>query len=387
MNNNGNKKSQSKAKAGRGAQQSKQSQNKSAKPMGKRQGTFDPRVQNRSKKSPTGASYNDGFDVVNKPSKPKMRREDFDELVIAALPGSVGYTVTQVPLNPGQSTVFPRLSKFAQLYERYRFEKLEFYFQHDVSQFNSQGQSGLVIQSGLFDAASAAPTTKAQQEMTDPHVICMPNQNSLLRLDPARLHPQNVPLFVRPGNVPGGADIKTYDAGNVFVGTQGMAGTGEVGELHCRGTCCFYDEILDSSLISAPQNFSVSQFDSSSPETLTTGVTKPLVLGTVLANGLNVGINAYNFTPPAGNYIVAATCNYLFAGNNGTSVSSVLQKNGVNYGTATGETLSTGAFTEATTSILQFMSCNGTDVINLDAQGIFPSSTATCSGTLVLYAV
>jgi len=349
-----------------------------------RLGTFDLRPQKNSRKSPTGASYSDGFDCVSRPEREIVRVEEFDEL-ISTVTGQIAFTISQLAVNPGQSAIFPRLSKFAILYEKYRWEQLEFYFQHDVSQFNAQGAAGLVILSGLYDAASATPTTKAQVEVTEPHVICMPNQNSLLRFNPQRLHPKGYPLYVRPGNVPGGADIKTYDACQAFVTVQGMAGAGEVGELHVRGRIQLIGDILDSSAISAPVNNQVSEFLTATDANEVTATPYTMLLATVGTNGL-AAVNASGvITLPAGNYLVSANVRKVFSGS-GTVALLALQKNGANAGTSSNETFTAGTRTGLTQFVEVFISSNGTDTIQLVSTDTFSTGTVTLAGTLLILA-
>lgn len=349
---------------------------------------FDMAPQSRSKKSSTGASYNDGFDVTSKPERRLVRVEEFDELV-GTVTGQTAFTILAFACNPGQAAVFPRLSKFAVLYERYRWKKLEFYFQHDVSQFNAQGAAGLVILSGLYDAASATPTAKSQVEVTEPHVICMPNQNSLLRFNTSRLHPQGLPLFVRPGNLPGGADIKTYDAANVFVTVQGMAGAGEVGELHVRGQVEFIGDILDASAIAPPANNQVTILSSSASEPAgATTVAKNLLLADVTVNGLNVVNSSGSVVLPAGNYLIQEN---LRLGNTTSATDVVFQinKDAVPIIPVTPEfsVVQANASFNGMGSTCAFVSSNGTNVFTFPVTATYASGAATMEATVSIIAV
>lgn len=316
---------------------------------------------------------------IRKISKP----EPFsgDEL-IGTVVGSVAYATTQYSLNPGNPTTFPWFNKIAQLYERYKFTMLEAYFQHDVSQFNAQGAAGLVLLSTLYDAASAAPTTKQQIEATDPHVICMPNENACLKLALQGMHPVGEPKFVRGASLPGATDIKTYDVGNLFVTTQGMAAGTEIGELHIRYKGLLYDRILDSSTSAAPQNFSVSQFSDTAPTSLTSTVASIPPLAVVTVNGLAIPNVAGVFTPPAGNYLI----DWRTTGVATTSITqliSSLQKNGVTQ-PGVGGALVIGAAAVATQLAYTgnaYLSFNGTtDNCNLLVNETFTGTGTQTSG-------
>lgn len=335
--------------------------------------------QPKSKKSPTGASYNDGFDVVNTPVKPKVRYEDFDELC-ETLNGSEAYVNKYLDLNPGQALVFPRLSNFAKLYDRYRFTKLEAYFQHTVSQFDSQGSRGLVILSALYDAASTGPTSKKEQEMTNPHVMGMPNQNILLRMDPQRLHPSGYPLFTRAGLKPGGTDIKSYDAGKVWIGTQGMTGAGEVGEIHLRGTVAFYDEIVDTQGSDNPIQTSLSEFQSVTNNSIPNSTVTSLLMTSMQANGLQVNSLGDSFIPPPGEYLVTVRASFYNVGASMTYIVLQLVKNGNPYGYW--GYYNGAPMTRQEVVIQHYMRFDGSDTVKCQTLCTFPTGTTTAIGVI-----
>jgi hypothetical protein len=323
--------------------------------------------QRKSRKSPTGASYNDGFDCVSKPERDVVRTEQFDELV-QNLNGSVLFSTFALSLNPGLAATFPRLSKLVQLYEKYQFEQLEFYFLHDVSQFNSQGSGGLVILSALYDAKSAAPTTKQEVESSQPHVIGMPNQNILLRLNRKRLHPQDTPLYVRTGNLPGSTDIKTYDAGNVFVTVQGEAGAGEVGEIHVRGRVKLFGDILDASETNAPANLTTAWFQDTAAVTLANGVAKVMPMDQQITNGINMDNIVGVFQPPAGDYQWWVRASVEDSVNEPFSAEIIQKFNGVAQDTVPAEFAfsAVGAGEHCSLSAFGFKRFNGTDFLVIE---------------------
>jgi hypothetical protein len=277
------------------------------------------------------------------------------------------------------------------LYDKYLFETLEFYFQHDVSQFNAQGSAGLVLLSVLFDAASPAPTLKTQIEATNPRVICMPNQNSLLRVPSAKLHPKGYPLFVRPGTLPGGTDVKTYDAGNFFATVQGMlANNTEVGELHVRGRVRLIDRILDSSTVAAPANNQVVTFSSTAGELTVTATPYTLLLAGASVGSLGSTNTAGTILLPPGNYNVDVNTAVNFSGLS-TNATLILQKGGV--GIQTGRppalTYTSGALTTVSLSESVFLVSDGTaaSALTVVVQNTFSTGTATVFGFLRITAV
>jgi hypothetical protein len=335
-----------------------------------------------------GAGYDMQFDAVSRMPKPDVRCEPFDEN-IGTLTGTSAFGTTAFAINPGNSTTFPRLSKIAALYEKYRFKRLEFYFLHDVSQYSSQGQTGLVLLSVLFDAASSAPTTKVQVEATNPRVICMPNENSLLIVPIERLHPKNVQLFIRPGQLPGGTDIKSYDAGNFFATVQGMVGTGEVGELHVRGEVEMYDFLLDSSSLAAPINNQVVTVQSTAGEAITTATPLNLLMAGTQIGSLGIVNTSGSLVLPAGNYQVDGDLYIVFTGL-GTACYLSLNKNGSSIFSGYPQfAFSSGTLTKVPICQTVFLSSDGTSAsaVTMNVGATFSTGTATAYATLRFTAV
>jgi len=354
-----------------------------------------PTPQGPSKKTSTRAFYNDGFDVVNPPSQRKSRLEDFDEVVSVSVLGSTALTLTDFQVNPGLPGTFPRLSKFAALYEKYLFKKLEFYFQHDVSQFAAQGSKGLAVLSALYDASQPGPDTKQQQEMTDPHVIFMPSQNALLKIDPKRLHPRGEPLYIRSDRKFGGTDIRLYDACHIFLSTQGMTDGSEIGELHCRGTVEFFDEIVDG-VTRPPINQSISSANtvgiSVSPASGSWALCDNLILQ---INGLDATIeqtsSIIDLAP--GNYNIAYRVINFFSGLATQSQSKVTINNVDLVGTDSVETFSSGSRTvvthagNASTSFGAVNANSNHGIIEMQTQGTFSTGAMTTHAFINITAV
>jgi hypothetical protein len=333
----------------------------------------------------TSSKFLGGNVVRNSRKLSKPEPFSGDEL-ITSLNGSVAFATNAFVLNPGNATTFPWFNQIAKLYERYKFTMLEFYFQHDVSQFAAQGAQGLVLLSALYDAASAAPTTKVQVEATDPHAVAMPNENIILSLAVQGMHPSGEPKFVRPGALPGATDIKTYDAGTLYASTQGMAGATEVGELHVRYRGLLYDRILDSSATTAPQNFSVSLFETTVPEALVTGVQKTMLVATATANGLNVVNTAGSIVLPAGNFLMDYDCQFTNPGNNCTQAECFVTKNAALI-TDTDQQFAGPALASITVSATSFVTSNGTDAFKLVALAVFGAGAQTAAGSIRFVAI
>lgn len=142
--------------------------------------------------------------------------------------GSVAFAVTSLPLNPGMSTCFPWLSEMAQLFESYRFRGLRFVYETQ----KSASTNGTVLMSVDFDAADSAPTTKQQIMSYEGAVRSGVWQECRYDAKPSSLHKFGPQKFVRGAALAANQDIKTYDAGNLYIATQGCADATAIGELY-----------------------------------------------------------------------------------------------------------------------------------------------------------
>jgi hypothetical protein len=142
---------------------------------------------------------------------------------VADVNGSVAYSVVGYAVNPGQAGTFPWLSILARNFEKYRFRKCHFIFQSSVS----TTVGGVVLSAIDLDASDPAPPTKqtimsyqgaARSNVWLEHKAAMPE-----------MQPE---LYVRSGLLPGNTDVKTYDAGNFWLATQGEIDDSAIGELY-----------------------------------------------------------------------------------------------------------------------------------------------------------
>ena len=225
-----------------------------------------------------------------------------DEFV-ALIDGSASFSSQAFPIQPGLPAAFPFGSKIASLYERYVVRDLAFYFKPTVSGFAVGGQAGKVLLSVDYDALSAPPATIQEVESMDPHIDGMPYQSVELRLDPRRCTPPGG-KFTRSAMVPGG-DLKTYDAGTLFVSVAGNLTAANIGELRVRYTLSLMNPRLTATKL-APCNciaVFVAPVDTPFPSGGTPAVGGFLPLaGYPNQLGITFDLVAKQFTVPAGTY-------------------------------------------------------------------------------------
>jgi len=309
-----------------------------------------------------------------------------DEYIAEVIGGSTGanFNNTAYAINPGQAGTFPWLSKIAQQWEKYHFNMLEFYYKPEVTGFATAGTTGKVIFSVDFDASDSPPASKQQMEDTIPHVDSMPSVPLRMPLTARQMHALYPTLYVRPAGLPGASDIKTYDAGNLNIATQGLASnSATLGELRVRYNVTLSVPVLESAT-TAPANNSVSLFRSTSAESMTNTVPLVLALATANTNGLAAVNTAGSIVFPPGNYLANYTIQFAYGGATTLSALS-FDKNSVAQQSLT--TVSSGA--DSVLGSTWYFTSDGTadSAISLIATGDFTTSTGTAVGSLVVLAV
>jgi len=298
-----------------------------------------------------------------------------------------------LPINPGQATTFPWLSTIAKQYEKYRFKSLRFIYKPEVTQFNPTSSAvGKVMMNADYDASDAPPASKQQVEDTKPHCDCMPYQELSLVLSPFEMHTNSDAKYVRPAGLPGGTDIKTYDAGNVYVSNQGQTGNGvNLGELHVEYIVELSVPILESTN-KAPLNYQVTSFQDTAAALTTSTPYQPLLAAAASAtvvnvNGLGVVNTAGSIVPPPGNYTYSFTVYYQQSGFYSISyATATLLKNG-NIQVENNYESSGSIVSGITVPASGFISCNGTDAITLNVEATFATGTVAATTIFTLTAV
>jgi hypothetical protein len=136
--------------------------------------------------------------------------------LISSIAGTVAFTVAQaIALNPGLSASFPWLSTQAQAWERYRFNKLRYCY------YTRTGSSipGSVMLTPDYDAADAAPVSESIASSYQDCEEDAPWKDITCNLPQRSLMGDMKEKTIRTGALQPNQDIKTYDAGNMFVCT------------------------------------------------------------------------------------------------------------------------------------------------------------------------
>lgn len=245
---------------------------------------------------------------TSRPGSIRVRHREY----IQDVNGSVAFTATTLPVQPGMATGFPWLSTLAQNFESYRFHALKYVYETQ----KSASTNGTVLLGVDFDATDSAPTTKQQLMSYEGAVRSGVWQECHYVAKPSSLHKFGPEKFNRFAALAANQDIKTYDAGNLFVATQGCADATAIGELYVE-----YDVELHTPQIQASGSTSAS-----ARVTGTTGLSTTVLFGTNAVvdadSTLSISVNGAGTTVTfnsafegiASCNCVGATCNTIAAG-------------------------------------------------------------------------
>jgi hypothetical protein len=217
---------------------------------------------------------------------------------IGQLSGSTSFAVPDtIILNPGLSAWFPWLSSQASDWQQYRFHSLSVHF---ITQ-TSTSTTGSVTLVPSYNQTQPAPQTILQAMNSADSKDNVAWQSLRCDLEPSLLFPIGPRKLLRSGNVIG--DLSVYDAGRVFVCTDGQPSTAVIGKLALSYDVEFFGP-QSSTLAANASSVYISTWLSSATLTVPDSTYTSLVWGTNLYNPLNVAVTAGNtvFAPPAGAY-------------------------------------------------------------------------------------
>lgn len=134
------------------------------------------------------------------------------------------FAIQGYPINPGQATTFPWLSSISLMFEQYRLDGMVFEYKSMYSDavVTQNGSIGSVILATEYNAGAPAFPTKQAMENYEFAQSCKPSCSVLHPIECARSQSVLSEMYVRPGTVPVGEDVKTYDFGDFYFASQGI---------------------------------------------------------------------------------------------------------------------------------------------------------------------
>jgi hypothetical protein len=298
------------------------------------------------------------------------------ELVVASIPGSTTFVPQfTIPLNPGLASVFPWLSPQAIQYQRYRCNRLRVIY----VAFSPTSVAGDVLLAPIYDASQPVTGSTEQQLSSNKNSV---EDNIFKRieidLNVSALHGGATTKWVRPCAQFG--DIKTFDMGNLVVGTNNCANTNAIGKLFFEYDFDFFDPQSGPSPSSFPSqtsSFSLHNGDQS----FTNSVPAVIAWDTVQTGDALKWFSTNSsgtFTPPAGCYRFHCFFTSRDSANENFTTTIALLKNGAgltpNVSSSCTETY--GAANGYMQTVLHgIVALNGTDTFAIQADIIGAAGT------------
>lgn len=169
-----------------------------------------------------------------------IRHEEYlGDIVTSSTIGA--FSLQAFPINAGQGITFPWLEQIAVNFEEYILQGCLFTFKSmSADALNSTNTAlGTVIMATDYNAGNPVFASKAEMESYEFASSCKP---SMSMVHPIECHPHQNPiseLYVRPGALPAGQDIRLYDLGLFQIATTGFqAASVNIGELWISYQVC-----------------------------------------------------------------------------------------------------------------------------------------------------
>lgn len=166
--------------------------------------------------------------VVNRSNKEFVVRHREFITDIYSLAGTAntpsGFGIQSFPINPGEATTFPWLSTIADKFEQYRIEGMVFEYKsmYSDSVVTQNGAIGSIILATEYNAGAPSFSSKQAMENYQFAQSAKPSCSILHPIECARSQNVLSELYTRPGAVPAGEDVKTYDFGDFQIASVGI---------------------------------------------------------------------------------------------------------------------------------------------------------------------
>jgi len=230
---------------------------------------------------------------------------------IATVKGSVAFSsVANFAINPGIPATFPWLSGVAQHYERYRLDSLVVRYKN----LKGTDTDGNIIMSFDPDTLDQGPTTAVIQTQSTVYVDGAP-----WRLFEMRVPCDRQTRFIRSGPV-FGADLKTYDAGRIWVSAEGCADDSDHGYLELEYSVSLFEKQNLGAAAGAPACTSLIQFNLDADQTVLGGASDVLEITEAVLNNAALVNVAGVITLPVGTWEVGCEVTAFGLVNPGISV-------------------------------------------------------------------
>lgn len=309
--------------------------------------------------------------------------------LVSSVNGSIAFTATKFPLNPGVATTFPWLSTQANLWDQYRFRRLRF----EYITRTATTTVGSVLLVPDYDPTDIAPTSEAIASAHSDTVEDACYKNLTCVLDPRAMNPFGGTLagrrYVRSFNQAG--DISTFDSGNFYFCTVEQTGASAIGKLWVEYEVELFKPQLGNTTV-APSLTSL--FALTPSQALVTGVSTNLIPNAQVADPLSVGLVGTplvsgTFTPPKGSYLISGYVQFADTVNEAFTCTAQVRQNGAALAQPSICSISIGATGAANESltlpIAAVVNCSGTDTIDVRVTAVGAAGVLTVNTAQLIF--
>ncbi len=216
---------------------------------------------------------------------------------IGTISGSVAFLVGIISqMNPGLAGSFPWLSGHAALYEKYRVNKLIYRYKN----LKGTQTDGNILMGFDYDVLDAPPQSAIELTQLTEWIDGAP-----WRIFELRVPSDGRVLFTRTGPV-AGADLKTYDMGQLFVASEACADSSETGYLEVEYDISFFNKQSGRSGVSP--SFTTSSWTMSGDVSVSNNGQNQIANWVQVSGNNGVGWNGVgHFVVPQGNWLLTVT--------------------------------------------------------------------------------
>jgi hypothetical protein len=225
--------------------------------------------------------------------------------LVSTISGTTSFGSVAFSLNPGLAATFPWLSTVASSYEQYHFRKLRF---HYVTR-TSTATTGSILLAPEYDPADTVPSTEVDLAMMAGAREDVSWRDIVIDFVVADMFPMGPRKFTRSGSLASNLDIKTYDAGQLIVGTTDFANTNAVGKLWVEYDIDLFVPQNPGASAAAATGGAVSAYTITSNQSVSTGVAEIIAWDAAYYDVLGLTNNSGALTLPTGAYFVTAIVN------------------------------------------------------------------------------
>jgi len=153
-------------------------------------------------------------------------REYLGDLYTAAGSPSAFTISNTYAINPGNPALFPWLSTMAQRFQEYEIRGMLVYLKTLSSDYSATLNMGSVFMAADYNASDPAPIDKTHLENMEYSSSCKPSTSLLMPIECSPRYDVNTHLYVAVGDSYQGGDVKLYNLGNIYIGSQGVPNNG-----------------------------------------------------------------------------------------------------------------------------------------------------------------